>query len=208
VETLDEASTSPMPTLEPITGHLKTLPEDNSLRRLIGVAGLFKSFSLSLSLDATIFICLAPDESIIRFRPVVASTPARFALPLNADDSGEGALPTRIALSDLLADMAMTISNRTTNTTRITKNALRSSDHTQGTNERLNRTNFFLKNIRSSRNHLDVFTSIATMFPLVEMNVTNVSPKIQYLCVSGNIKTYSQKEMLPINHTSRFFVDG
>lgn len=52
--------------------------------------------------------------------------------------------------------------------------------------DRLNRTNFFLKNITTSKTYLDVFIFIATLFPFTQQNVDNRSAKIRYLCVAGN----------------------
>ena len=52
--------------------------------------------------------------------------------------------------------------------------------------DRLNRTNFYLKNITTSKTYLNVFIFIATLFPFTQQNVDNRSAKIRYLCVAGN----------------------
>ncbi|CAF5107975.1 unnamed protein product, partial [Rotaria magnacalcarata] len=52
--------------------------------------------------------------------------------------------------------------------------------------ERLNRLNFYLKNITTSMNYMQVFISIVTKFPLIQLNATDKSPRIKYLCVAGN----------------------
>ncbi|CAM4966634.1 unnamed protein product [Rotaria socialis] len=52
--------------------------------------------------------------------------------------------------------------------------------------ERLNRSNFYLKNITTSMNYMQVFISIVTKFPLIQLNTTDKSPRIKYLCVAGN----------------------
>jgi Ni,Fe-hydrogenase I large subunit len=52
--------------------------------------------------------------------------------------------------------------------------------------ERLNRSNFYLKNITTSMNYMQVFISIVTKFPLIQLNATDKSPRIKYLCVAGN----------------------
>ncbi|CAF2038053.1 unnamed protein product [Rotaria magnacalcarata] len=50
--------------------------------------------------------------------------------------------------------------------------------------ERLNRLNFYLKNITTSMNYMQVFISIVTKFPLIQLNATDKSPRIKYLCVA------------------------
>ncbi|CAF2136736.1 unnamed protein product [Rotaria magnacalcarata] len=50
--------------------------------------------------------------------------------------------------------------------------------------ERLNRSNFYLKNITTSMNYMQVFISIVTKFPLIQLNTTDKSPRIKYLCVA------------------------
>ncbi|CAF4462031.1 unnamed protein product [Rotaria magnacalcarata] len=50
--------------------------------------------------------------------------------------------------------------------------------------ERLNRSNFYLKNITTSMNYMQVFISIVTKFPLIQLNATDKSPRIKYFCVA------------------------
>ncbi|CAM4961641.1 unnamed protein product [Rotaria socialis] len=50
--------------------------------------------------------------------------------------------------------------------------------------ERLNRLNFYLKNITTYMNYMQVFISIVTKFPLIQLNTTDKSPRIKYLCVA------------------------
>ena len=53
--------------------------------------------------------------------------------------------------------------------------------------DRLNRLTFFFKNITTSMTYMDIFISIGTQYPLVQLNTTENLPKIKYLCVAGNI---------------------
>ena len=53
--------------------------------------------------------------------------------------------------------------------------------------DRLNRSHFFLKNIVTSVTCMDVFISIVTQYPLVQLSTIQNSSKIQYLCVAGNV---------------------
>ncbi|CAF1222269.1 unnamed protein product [Rotaria magnacalcarata] len=54
-------------------------------------------------------------------------------------------------------------------------------------NNRLNRSNFFFKNITTSMTYMDVFISTGTQHPLVQLNTTEISQKTKYLCVAGNV---------------------
>ncbi|CAF1476616.1 unnamed protein product [Rotaria magnacalcarata] len=55
-------------------------------------------------------------------------------------------------------------------------------------NDRSNRSNFFcFKNIKTSITCMDVFISIGTQYPLVQLNTTEILQKIKYLCVAGNV---------------------
>ncbi|CAF5068634.1 unnamed protein product [Rotaria magnacalcarata] len=58
--------------------------------------------------------------------------------------------------------------------------------------ERLNRSNFYLKNITTSMNYMQVFISIVTKFPLIQLNATDKSPRIKYFCVAGNVSFYNE----------------
>lgn len=53
--------------------------------------------------------------------------------------------------------------------------------------ERLNRSNFFFKDVVTSMTYMDIFISIIKQYPLIQMNTTQNSPKIQYLCTAGNV---------------------
>ncbi|CAF3367109.1 unnamed protein product [Rotaria sp. Silwood2] len=60
-------------------------------------------------------------------------------------------------------------------------------DHSMKHNsERLNRSNFFIKNIATNLNYIETFNSIIAQYPLAESNAAANTPKIKYLCIAGN----------------------
>lgn len=94
-------------------------------------------------------------------------------------DTPQAILPSGAA-SDNILSIPETAVKEKTNETVQSGNSIKDKD------ERLNRMNFFLKNITTSLTCIDIFTSISRMYPLVQLNTTNNSSKIQYLCVAGN----------------------
>ena len=58
---------------------------------------------------------------------------------------------------------------------------------TKENSNRLNRSHFFLKHTVTSMTYMDVFISIVTQYPLVQLNTAQNSPNIQYLCVAVNV---------------------
>lgn len=94
-------------------------------------------------------------------------------------------LSIRIASDDLLSTLNSTLQGKSGISKR---NKTFQSGKSIGENEeRLNRLNFFLKNVATSLTYMDVFVSIVSRYPLVQMNTTGNQPKVQYLCVAGNI---------------------
>jgi hypothetical protein len=66
-------------------------------------------------------------------------------------------------------------------------NTLHGDSSIKANDDQLNRINFFLKNIGTPKSCLEIFVAIGTMYPFVQLNSTEKSTKIQYLCVAGNI---------------------
>ncbi|CAF1284140.1 unnamed protein product [Adineta ricciae] len=95
-------------------------------------------------------------------------------------------LPNGVVSNDLLLTLQSTLTDNSTNTKR--KKAFQNKSHIKDDNDRLNRVHFFLKNIKTNMTYLDAFTSIATMFPLIQIAPTNDLTKIRYLCVAGSIR--------------------
>jgi len=67
------------------------------------------------------------------------------------------------------------------------KNALQSESSIKENDERLNRTNFYLKDIATFENYVDLFYAIVRIYPFIQTDTNDTSPRIQYLCVAGNI---------------------
>lgn len=63
--------------------------------------------------------------------------------------------------------------------------------------ERFNRINFFLKNIKTSHTYMSAFMSILSIYPLSPINIDDRRKPIKYLCVAGNAFSI-------INGTNRF----
>ena len=96
-------------------------------------------------------------------------------------DTPQAILPSGAAPDNILSlSIPETVFKEKTNETVQSGNSIKDKY------ERLNRMNFFLKNITTSLTCIDIFTSISRMYPLVQLNTTNNSSKIQYLCVAGN----------------------
>ncbi|CAF4507593.1 unnamed protein product, partial [Rotaria sp. Silwood2] len=64
--------------------------------------------------------------------------------------------------------------------------------------DRFNRVNFFLKNITTSLSYMDVFMSIGTQYPFVQLTTTEDSSKIQYLCIADT-STSSNEKLISIH---------
>lgn len=69
------------------------------------------------------------------------------------------------------------IENRTTLT--------QSNGSVKASDERLNRMNFFLRNISTSKTYTEAFFAIVSTYPLVQLGSTQNAQKIRYLCVAG-----------------------
>ena len=99
-------------------------------------------------------------------------------------DESMNAFPVGIASNDLLSTLESTFigepKKKKRNRTVQEESSIKEND------DRFNRSNFLLKNIGTSMTYMDVFISLATTYPLVQLNVTENLPKIQYLCVAGN----------------------
>ncbi|CAF3977159.1 unnamed protein product [Rotaria sp. Silwood1] len=65
-------------------------------------------------------------------------------------------------------------------------------------NDRFNRANFFLKNITTSMSYIDVFMSIGTQYPFVQLTTTENLSKIQYLCIADT-STSSNEKLISIH---------
>jgi Icc-related predicted phosphoesterase len=93
-------------------------------------------------------------------------------------------LSSGIASKDLLSTLETTLREKTN--IKKQKKTLQGENSIKENNDRLNRSNFFLKNIMTSMGYMDIFIAIGTMYPLVQLKTTENSSKIQYLCVAGN----------------------
>ena len=94
-------------------------------------------------------------------------------------------LPSGVVSNNLLLTLESTVKANLTHTKQ--KKALRNESYIKEDNDRLNRVHFHLKNIKTNITYLDVFTSIATMFPLIQIKTRDDVTNIRYLCVAGNI---------------------
>lgn len=94
-------------------------------------------------------------------------------------------LPVGVASNHVLSVLEETIPEKST----IPKHSITSQggNSTKENSDRLNRSHFFLKNIVTSVTCMDVFISIVTQYPLVQLSTIQNSSKIQYLCVAGNV---------------------
>lgn len=92
-------------------------------------------------------------------------------------------LPAGIASNDILSVLEEIIPEKSTTPKQNIGSQCENS--IKENSDRLNRSHFFLKNIATSMTYLDVFISIVTQYPLVQLNTMQNSQKIQYLCVAG-----------------------
>ncbi|CAF1048637.1 unnamed protein product [Rotaria sordida] len=106
-------------------------------------------------------------------------------------DESMNVLPAGVASDHLLLSLGSTITEKST--TKKRNKTLQGESLIKENDERLNRSNFFLKNITTSMTYMDVFTSIATMYPLVQLQTIENSSKIQYLCVADTSKSSNEK---------------
>lgn len=60
-------------------------------------------------------------------------------------------------------------------------------ENSQKNNDRLNRKHFFLKNVETSKTHVEVFISIVKKLHMAESNTTQNTSKLDYLCVASNV---------------------
>jgi len=147
---------------------------------------------------------LFSDSSELIFHPLAASTQIDAAnhntLPnqqitenikhpetnhtINLADSTINDSVNGIASSQLLSMMESTL-NETSKTKKRNKTNGNESI-TKENVDRLNRMNFFLKNIPTSNTYFHAFVSIVNMYPLTQSCITDHLQKIQYLCVAGN----------------------
>jgi hypothetical protein len=104
----------------------------------------------------------------------------------------QDALPVGIASSEVLSVLEITLKEKT-NKTVLSGNSIREND------ERLNRVNFFFKNIRTSMTYMDVFISISTMYPLIQLNTTTNAQKLSYICAAGNV-------LIHMNNINRLYI--
>lgn len=93
-------------------------------------------------------------------------------------------LSVGVASNDLLSKLEIIIREKS-NTQKQNK-GVQSGNLTKENADRLNRSNFFFKNILTSMTYMDIFILITTQYPLVQLNTTRNVSKIQYLCVAGN----------------------
>ena len=114
--------------------------------------------------------------------------------PDTIPDESMNVLPAGVASDHLLLSLRSTITEKST--TKKRNKTLQGESLIKENDERLNRTNFFLKNITTSMTYMDVFISIATMYPLVQLQTIESLSKTQYLCVAGNV-------LVNINHINR-----
>ena len=101
-----------------------------------------------------------------------------------APDGSIKALPVGIATNNLLSVLESILREKAKE--KKTNQSIRVRNSSEMNSERINRTNFFFKNAKTSKNYLEVFIAIGTMYPLIQLNDTENSVKIQYLCVSGS----------------------
>lgn len=145
-------------------------------------------------------------ESAIIFHPRAASTPAHcieFYKALGQENFQNGHYdstnhltnvasvePINVVTSGLVPDDILSILEITLREKSIMKKQNKThqdENSMKENNDRLNRSNFFFKNIATSMTYMDIFISIGTQYPLVQLNAKDNLPKIKYLCVAGNI---------------------
>ena len=130
------------------------------------------------------------------FQPTATSTPAHTSeyhpspgqemfdnnhhVPINYSTE-----PAGVASNDLPSVLEATIREKS-NVQKQNK-ILEGENSIKENNDRLNRLHFFLKNVVTSMTYMDVFISIVTQYSLVRLNTAQNSPKIQYLCIAGNV---------------------
>jgi len=117
--------------------------------------------------------------------------------PDTIPDESMNVLPAVVASDHLLLLLESSIKEKST--TKKRNRTLQGESFLKENDERLNRSNFFLKNITTSMTYMDIFISIATMYPLVQIQTTDNSSKIEYLCVAGNALVY-------VNHINRLYI--
>jgi hypothetical protein len=117
-------------------------------------------------------------------------------IDMTADES-INILPGGIASNHLLSPLETTLREKSNmKKQNKTLQGEQGENSNKENNDRLNRSNFFLKNITTSMTYMDIFISIATMYPLVQLNKTENSATIQYLCIAGDV-------LININNISR-----
>jgi hypothetical protein len=117
--------------------------------------------------------------------------------PNTIPDESMNVLPALVASDDLLLLLESSIKEKST--TKKRNKTLQGESFIKSNDERLNRSNFFLKNITTSMTYMDIFISIATMYPLVQIQTTENSSKIEYLCVAGNVT-------VDMNYINRLYI--
>jgi hypothetical protein len=127
---------------------------------------------------------------------IYSNTPSRqglttnnqqYLLDITADESMDG-LPDEVASSHVASRLETTLRKKANIKTQ--NKTLQGTNLIKENTDRLNRANFFLKNISTSMTYMDVFMSIVAKYPLVQLNTINTTEnlsKIQYLCIAGNI---------------------
>lgn len=58
---------------------------------------------------------------------------------------------------------------------------------TKECDERFNRINFFLKNVKTTHTYMNAFTLILGMYPLAPITTNDKKKLIKYLCVASNV---------------------
>jgi hypothetical protein len=106
-------------------------------------------------------------------------------------------LPVGVVSDEFISTLESTMKDYPTTNKR--KRTFQNESSIKENDERLNRVNFFFKDIHTSMTYVDIFASIATMYPFIQLNAIEKSTKIQYLCVAGNVLVY-------INHMSKLRV--
>jgi hypothetical protein len=135
-----------------------------------------------------------------RFINVLGSTTNNQQHLLDIDmplDESIDILPGGIASNHLLSILETTL--REKSNTKKQNKTLQGENSVKENNDRLNRSNFFLKNITTHMTYMDIFISIVTMYPLVQLNTTENLSKIQYLCIAGNV-------LINMNNNSRLSI--
>lgn len=94
-------------------------------------------------------------------------------------------LQAQVASNDIISLLETT--NKEKTITKTTNKTVQSGNSTKNNDERINRMNFFFKNISTPMTYMDAFISIATQYPLIQINTIGSSPKIQYICAAGNV---------------------